>query len=221
MLQVKLNKGLKRVSLVIFDLDGTLIDSYEPLLDSFVHVFQALGHTVPSRDEIKGFIGYPLEEILASYVPGGQVAKATRLFRHRYGQVVLQETKLLPGVMPALDFLSQRTSLAVATNKATETARGVLASLGVDGFFTEVVGTSCVPRPKPHPDMVYHVLDLRECPAEEALLIGDSVIDAHFAKESGVDLLCVLTGSNSYEELAAAGVSDIIPDVGHLLGLCI
>ncbi|MGI6557556.1 MAG: HAD family hydrolase [Limnochordia bacterium] len=219
-LQVELSKGPKKVSLLVFDLDGTLIDSYEPLVDSFIYVFQTLGAAVPPRDEIKGFIGYPLQEILAAYLPTEQVPEAVKLFRGRYGQVVLRDTKLLPGARSALEFLAGRTSLAVATNKATETARALLASLGVEDFFTAVVGTSCVPRPKPHPDMVHHLLDLTGCPGEEALLIGDSIIDVHFARESGVDLLCVLTGSSSREQLAAAGASDIIPDVGSLPGIC-
>ncbi|NLN16522.1 MAG: HAD family hydrolase [Firmicutes bacterium] len=207
--------------MLIFDLDGTLIDSYEPLVDSFVYVFQTLGTVVPPRDEIKGFIGYPLEEILSSYLPRDRVPEAVKLFRARYGQVVLRETKLLPGARSALESISGRTSLAVATNKATETAKNLLASLGVADLFTAVVGTSCVSHPKPHPDMVHRLLDLTGCPAEEALLIGDSIIDVHFARESGVDLLCVLTGSSSPEELAAAGASDIIPDVGYLPRLCL
>ncbi|MGI6038402.1 MAG: HAD family hydrolase [Limnochordia bacterium] len=219
-MHIRLQKGVKPLSLLIFDLDGTLIDSYAPLLASFVHTITTLKLPIPPMDELKRTIGFPLEDALAMFMPQALVEEAVGLFRGYYQGIVLQETTLLPGARATLRALAEHATLAVATNKASHMAVDVLEHLGVAQFFSLIVGTHCVAEPKPAADMVEKILKDLDCPREEAVLVGDSIIDVQFSQNSGVDLICVLTGSNTEGELRAAGGENIVASVENILHLC-
>lgn len=192
--------------LLIFDLDGTLVDSYEAIQDALSHAMSALGFAPWPPEETKRRVGRGLEILLEEAVGAGNVAEGVRLFRERYPVVYLEKTRVLPAVPETIAALKARgKALAVATNKPSDFSRSILDHLGLGHHFDLVLGPLDVPRPKPHPDMIHRILaDLKVRP-DEALYIGDMALDAESAANAGLACLLLATGGDPRADLEATG----------------
>jgi phosphoglycolate phosphatase len=192
--------------LLIFDLDGTLVDSYEAIQDALSHAMAALGFPPWPPEETKRRVGRGLDILMEEAVGAQNVREGVRLFRDRYPKVFLDKTRVLPGVREAVPVLKGRgKTLAVATNKPSDFSRSILDHLGLGRHFDLVLGPLDVPRPKPHPDMLNRILaDLKFRP-DETLYIGDMALDAESAANAGLACLLLATGGSTRAELEATG----------------
>jgi len=192
--------------LLIFDLDGTLVDSYEAIQDALSYAMTALGFAPWPPEETKRRVGRGLEVLMEEAVGANNIIESVRLFRERYPQVFLDKTALLPGVVKTILALKARgKTLAVATNKPSDFSRRILDHVGLGPYFNLVLGPLDVPRPKPYPDMLNRILaDLKFRP-DETLYIGDMTLDAESAANAGLACLLLATGGNTREELEATG----------------
>ena len=203
--------------LIIFDLDGTLVDSYQAIQESLAFAMSTLGFTPWPPDETKRRVGRGLEVLLEEAVGGPHVAEGVRLFRSHYPRVQLEKSFLLPGVKETLDALREAGKiLAVATNKPSDFSRDLLRHLGAARHFALVLGPLDVARPKPHPDMIHAILEKLGFSAEQALYVGDMVLDAESAAAAGVEAVLVSSGGNTLSELTATG-RPVIPDIRLLI----
>ena len=147
---------------VCFDLDGTLIDSTDAIVDSFRHAFNTLGENVPTRERIIETISVPLEEqfrLLAANDPD----HAADVYRAHYNREAPAKTTLLPGAAAALSRLkASGMKLGIATSKRRSSAEPILEHLGVLAFFDVFVGPEDVENPKPHPESLLLVMDQLE-----------------------------------------------------------
>ncbi len=203
--------------LIIFDLDGTLVDSYEAIQDALVHAVTALGGVPWTPEETKRRVGRGLEVLMEEAVGEANAAEGVRLFRERYPRVFLEKTTILPGVAEAIPALKARgRTLAVATNKPSDFSRRILDHLGLGAHFDLVLGPLDVPRPKPHPDMLNRIMaDLGFGPGE-TLYVGDMTLDAESAANAGLPCLLVATGGHSRAELEATG-RPVLDSISQLL----
>lgn len=206
---------------VLFDLDGTLIDSTDAIVESYFHAYDSLGAERPNRKRILETIGIPLE-VQFGELGGVEIAPAVKAYRERYRVLGPELTTLLPGTAESLERLAQAgLQLGFATSKRRYASEELLEHLGMLHYFEARVGPEDVANPKPHPDVLFESLDQLKLAPNDAVFVGDMVFDIEAGRAAGVRTLGVTTGYATRETLEKAGCSaifDRISDVAdHIL----
>ena len=189
---------MSRYELVIFDWDGTLMDSTGLIAACIRETCRDMGLAVPGVEEAKWIIGLGLDQSMARIAPGLGAA-GQREFADRYRRLFLardHEAPLFGGIPGLLEDLRGRgLRLAVATGKSRRGLGRALASSGLAPFFE---ATRCADEgfPKPHPDMVLRILDETGVEASRAVLVGDTTHDLELAANAGVDAVAVTYGAH-------------------------
>lgn len=192
------------VKLLIFDLDGTLIESKWDIADAVNLTLRDLGLPERPQEEIFGFVGDGVKRLLRLAV--GEMdeiryAEALRVFRVHYLAHCLDRTRFYPGVEPVLTHFARK-SKAVATNKALEYTKVILKGLG-DHHFDYIVGGDNGFGLKPEPGMLLHILDQLGVDREQAVLIGDSTNDINGGHNAGIRVCAVGYGMGNRERMQA------------------
>ena len=211
---------------IIFDLDGTLIDSYEAIGASLNHALTRLGLAPLPAELIRVMVGRGLEVLIARALDSqhpesdGRIAQAVELFREHYDRTCVGRTRLLPDVETTLNLLSARGyRMGVATNKPSYFARRLLDALGVGALIPFVFGPDLSGHHKPHPEMVHRVLAAMGLTASEAVYVGDMEVDIETARAAGVRVVVMPTGSSTLPALQAADAYLVVSGFGALLDL--
>ncbi|TFL17343.1 phosphoglycolate phosphatase [Jannaschia formosa] len=182
---------------VVFDLDGTLVDSAPSLHRACVATLTALGHRPPTLEEVTGFIGDGVAMLVARCLAAAGAPpseEAVHVFRAIYDADPLTGVALMPGAREALAALDGRgIALGLCTNKPMAPTRTLLAGLTLGPFACVVAGDS-LPARKPDPAPLLHALDLLGTAPADALYVGDSRVDAQTARAAGVPYLHVEGG---------------------------
>lgn len=190
---------------VIFDLDGTLIDSTEAIIGSMFHVFDTIGEPRPTRAAIIDSIGCPLREqlqVLTQY----DVDECIGIYRPHYTETARAKTFLLEGARELLAWLrEQGTPVGLATSKKREAAEMLLEYLGVLDHFAVRIGPDEVTYPKPHPEPLLKAAAAVGVAPEDAVYIGDMYFDVNAARAAGMPCIAVATGYCTHAELEALG----------------
>lgn len=208
-----------RVRAIVFDLDGTLVDSYEAITAGVDHARAAFGLPPIDPHEVRFAVGHGAEALLARYVGAARAAEGVRLFRGRYAQVLEQGTHALAGVVDALKALHERGyRLAVASNKPSDFTERILANLGVRERFGSVLGPEEAGAAKPDPAMIQRCLHELGAAPDQAVYVGDMVLDVESAQRAGVASVLVLGGSSTEGDLRATG-QVVLRSIGDLLQL--
>jgi phosphoglycolate phosphatase len=187
-------------ALVIFDLDGTLIDSAADLAAAVNALLAGLGGEPLPLAQVRPMIGDGVAMLIARALaarglePADPEAAAREFMRH-YASMATARTRAFPGVRAALEALrADAIALAVCTNKPQRITRDILQSLGLAGYFTRVVGGDSLPFRKPDPRVLLAVLEEFAVPAAAALLVGDSEVDAATARAADVRFVLMKHG---------------------------
>lgn len=196
--------SLAPYDLIIFDWDGTLMDSTAVIAESLQAACRDVGLAVPAREEALYVIGLGLADSLAHVAPGIDPESARRLaerYRHHF---LLGEANmpLYEGVREMLDDLrGSGRRLAVATGKARRGLDRALAATGLAGHFE---ATRCADEgfAKPHPDMLLMLLDITGVERDRAVMVGDTTHDLDLAANAGVDAVAVSYGAHDAGRLA-------------------
>jgi phosphoglycolate phosphatase len=193
----------------LFDFDGTLADSFAAITASTNHVRTSYGLPALPEAEVRKFVGYGLANLLADLVPGAPVEEAIARYREHHAGVMVSETRLMSGVAETIPELAHRgLRLAVCSNKRVEFTRELVRTLGLGDYFTCVLGPDDVgQRPKPDPAMLLEGLTRLKVSANDAVYVGDMIVDVQTAKAAGVPVWLVSpdeTGSSTpVEDLGA------------------
>jgi len=207
------------VAALLFDLDGTLVDSYEAIHESLCYALGEKGLAPLDYPTVRRMVGRGLEVLIGEAMGEENVADGVTLFRSRYRQVFLQKTRLLPGVEAALARLhGAGRRLAVCSNKPGYFSTDILAHLGVGHRFSAVLGPEHTRLPKPDPEMLHIALARLEVPARQALYVGDMPMDVDVARAAGVRVAVVPTGSATRGELEAAAPDLLVDELAELVG---
>lgn len=197
---------------LIFDLDGTLVDSYNGITESLNHALDRMGLPRRSPLEVRRRVGVGLESLIRGMAGEDRVEEGVRLFRRHYARICTSRTRLLPGVSSTLAALHRKKiRMAVATNKPTSFTERILTSLSVRTYFDYLIGPDRVTHPKPHPEMIFRVLRHFPCARWEVILVGDMSIDVETARTAGISVVVLPTGSHTRQQLEKAG-PDLILD---------
>lgn len=179
---------------VLFDLDGTLIDSTEAIVESFFHTFDHFGHPRPDRGRIVDTISLVLEHQFAELCPL-DAEECARVFRDHYAIVGTQKTVLHSGAAEILEWCTDRKlGIGFVTSKRRAAAEVILRHLGLLDHFDARVGPEDVSNPKPHPEPIITGLRQLDVGPEDAVYVGDTQIDIRAARSAGVMQTAVTTG---------------------------
>lgn len=210
---------------IIFDMDGTLLDTLGDLMDAVNHALKLHGYPTRTLDEIRRFVGNGVKLLIDRSVPAGtgeaEAAACLADFKVYYAQHMADKTAPYPGILDMLSALrSQGRKLAVVSNKFDPAVKE-LCPRYFPGLLHAAAGESeadGVPK-KPHPAMVQRVLKELDAPASGAVYVGDSEVDLETAKNAGLPCVSVLWGFRDRDFLTAHGATVFADTPAQLLEL--
>lgn len=203
---------------VLFDLDGTLTDSGEGIINCAVFAMERLGIPVPPREELGVFVGPPLWDTFRQFgVPTDRVDEAVEIFRSRYVPIGKFENTPYPGIREVLEVLrAQGRKLYVATSKPEVTAREILEHFDLSRYFTEICGASVDKTRSSKEDVIAYLLSLDAC-KEHSVMVGDTAFDVIGAAAHGIPTIGAAWGYGKTEDMVSAGAAAIARSPEDLL----
>ena len=209
------------VNLIIFDLDGTLIDSLPDLADATNYMLATLGKPSVGLNAVRGLVGQGARRLVERALPDAseeEIERGLALFLDYNHRHIADRTVLYPGVPETLDALKVRgMRMAIISNKNVALCREVVLVLGIDHYFEEILGADSLPFRKPSPKPVLRLLADFGVPAGRAALVGDSINDIAAAKGAGVTTVGCVWGYGEPAELADADY--LVESFGELLDI--
>ena len=198
---------------ILWDLDGTLLDTLEDLADAVNFALQQFGYPERSIEEIRCFVGNGARRLIERAVPtGGDADAVFDTFRAYYDTHCRIKTRPYDGIMEALQKLGEKYPMAVVSNKPDSAVKPLCAEY-FPGLYARGESTDC-PR-KPAPDMVFKAMEA--IGVESCIYVGDSEVDVLTARNAGVPCLSVLWGFRDRAEIMDAGGSHFCEDTAKLV----
>jgi phosphoglycolate phosphatase len=190
--------------LIVFDLDGTLVDAYKPVARSLNYALaQKKYKTVPDAI-IKRKVGWGDRNLLSNFVDPAHLDETLAIYRRHHKQALLSGVKFLPGAKQVLVRLKKEGyKLAIASNRPTPFTRIILKRLNVLSLFTCVLCADKVKRPKPSGDLLRSLIQKFSLSPDQCLYVGDMTIDIETGHDARVRTIVVSTGSQTARELKA------------------
>ncbi|MGH0598233.1 HAD family hydrolase [Bacillus mycoides] len=209
----------------LFDLDGTLTDPKEGIINSVLYALEKIGIEEVNISELDSFIGPPIQQSFVDRYNMNEieVERAVFYFREYLKQSGLLENKVYDGITTLLQELKDAGNrLFVATSKPTVFAKQVIEHFQLTSFFEEIVGSNLDGTRIKKEEIIAHILQTNEeLKKEEMVMIGDRKHDVIGANSNGIASISVLYGYGSEIELSDAGAIHIVKDVEELQSFCI
>ena len=205
---------------VLFDLDGTLTDSGEGIINCAIPALEHFGLPIPSREELRVFVGPPLHETFQRFgVPSDRTDEAIRVYRSRYIPTGMFENTPYPGIKELLETLKKENyTLYVATSKPEEMSVTILERFGLAPYFDRICGAS-IDSSRSTKDAVIAYLLEQSGAKEDMVMVGDTKYDVLGAKAHGIPAIGVSWGYGSADEMEEAGAIGIADTMEQLLEL--
>jgi len=193
----------KETRLVIFDLDGTLIDAYKAIASSFNYVMRCFGLPSQSAECIRKTVGWGDSNLLKSFLNKDDLKNGLCLYRRHHQASLTRQARLYPGARKLLEYLKDKGyKLAVASNRPTRFSLIILRALKLRSYFDYVLCADKLKRGKPHPQILNLIIKRFGFKPAQAIYVGDMVIDLLAGQRAGVRTILVSTGSSSRGEIA-------------------
>ncbi|HOX54663.1 MAG: HAD family hydrolase [Candidatus Omnitrophica bacterium] len=208
---------LKDIKLIIFDLDGTIVDAYDAIIDSFNYMMKKLH--LPSADPlaIRRAVGWGDKMLLVPFVKKSLLNKALDIYRPHHRRALLKKSHLIYGARGILTYLkSKGYKLAVASNRPSEFSKILVRHLKIDNFFDYMLCADQLKRGKPDPEIILKIVDFFSVSKQQTIYVGDMTVDVQAAKRAKVKSIAVLTGSSSKEEIRKKKPNYIFRNVSYL-----
>lgn len=210
-----------KYDVVIFDMDGTILNTLEDLAAGLNHALERNGLPRRTREEVRRFVGNGIRKLVERGVPAGTavsvVDKVQASFTEYYRVHCADTTRPYDGIPELIRTLRQKgCRIAVVSNKPDYGVQE-LCKKYFNGLFDFAVGEREGIRKKPAPDSVNEVLKKVACPPEKAVYVGDSEVDVETARSAGVACVCVDWGYRDRAFLAACGAKRVVSDAKELL----
>ena len=202
---------------ILFDLDGTLTDSGEGIINCAILALEHFGCPIPSREALRVFVGPPLHESFIKHgVPEDKAEEAVAIYRSRYIPIGKYENTPYPGIRELLERLKEEGHrLYVATSKPEGMSVDILEHFDLAKYFTRICGAS-MDTSRTNKDAVIAYL-LNECGAQEnAVMVGDTAFDVLGAKVHGIPTIGVSWGYGTVEDMENAGAASIVHTMEEL-----
>ena len=195
--------------LVVFDLDGTVIDSTQALLTAQEAAWASVGLPCPPPEAILDLIGLPLRHTMKTLAPDQDPDALAEAYSKAYVAAATEHERLFDGMA---DLLAHPFRAAVATGKSQRGAERAINQNGLSDRFEIILGGNSVPNPKPHPDMLYAIMEATG--TKDLVMVGDTTYDLEMARSAGVKGIGVSWGHHSVERLREW--APVVHSVGEL-----
>lgn len=219
------NKSLAHTRCVIFDLDGTLVDSAPDISTSINLCLKELNYPTCDLNQVRNWMGNGADRLIKRALTGevdGEpeeelFSQARKLFLDFYAQRVCEESIIFPGVIEGLTALqSQSHTLACVTNKPRRFVPPLMSELGINQFFKYVNCGDDMHVKKPDPLPLLEILKKESLEPAQALMVGDSVTDIHAAKAANITSFCLRYGYHQGKGVDALGADYIIDSIAEV-----
>lgn len=213
--------------LVVFDCDGTMVDSQHHIVSAMHSAFAANGLIVPEADTVRRTVGLPLDAAIESLLPYGAGSLAAVVDAYKQAAIAQRlvpdhHEPLFPGLVDALDRLEAAGFLlGIATGKARRGLDFTLKTHGLTGRFVTLQTNDVVPAGKPAPDMVLQAMAETGADPGSTIVVGDTTYDMEMARNAGVRAIGVAWGYHDEEVLWNSGAQKVIKNFGELPDLVI
>ncbi|REC96616.1 phosphoglycolate phosphatase [Kushneria indalinina] len=224
-----MHDALHDIDLILYDLDGTLIDSAPDLALAVDEMMKAMDLSPVGIDRVRDWVGNGSRRLveralLHAGAFGGQgpdsaqLDDALALFMQFYEQHMMSNTYCYPGVIDCLEAQRERgIAQALVTNKPSRFIDPLLEAMGLDGFFSHALGGDALAQKKPDPTPLLHIAGLLDIAPERVLMIGDSRSDVQAARAAGCRCLAVTYGYNHGEPIAALNPDHLLDSLEELV----
>jgi len=188
--------------IILFDLDGTLIESTEAITSTFHHTFDVHNEENPTDAEIQELIGYPLDIMFAKLgVEKSRVWDFVDTYKKKYRTISKIKTELLPQAKEAVELATDFATLGIVTTKTGLYSKELMEHFGLMHHFEVLIGREHVENPKPHAEPILNALKELDTKGKEIWMIGDTKLDLISAQNAGVNSIGVLSGYDDYDTL--------------------
>ncbi|NOQ30333.1 MAG: HAD hydrolase-like protein [Helicobacteraceae bacterium] len=188
---------------ILFDLDGTLIDSTDAILQSFHNSYDVHKRVHPTDEQIKALIGYPLDVMYTNLgIEDEVVWDFVATYKEHYREISTKMTTLLPNALEAVELASTFARLGIVTTKTARYSKILMEYFDLMKHFEVLIGREDVENPKPHAEPILKALNLMKCSDKEQWIIGDTKLDLLSAQNANIKSVGVLCGYSNLEELS-------------------
>ncbi len=213
---------------ILFDLDGTLVDSGQDLAAAINRMLHDLELPPLPQRQIIRYVGDGVLSLIARAIAAAGVLQgslplaaaaattALPIFRAHYLAHLHDATALLPGAAELLEFVAPHARIGVVTNKPEEPARKLVAALGIAPYLTILLGGDSLPTKKPDPAMILHALRCCDTPAKNAIMVGDGITDAQAGRAAAVFTVGLPSALGRYPDRVASAVDLYLPNLDAL-----
>jgi len=208
---------MQPIGLLIFDLDGTLVNTLEDITASVNHTLVHLGKDPISQDAVRRYVGDGIEALLIRSLGGRaeRIDEAVAVYKDHHRRNLVVHSLLYPAVREVLGHF-KALPMAVISNKTMEFVGPLIERLGIAGYFKIIIGADSGLPLKPAPDSVRKIMSEFGVSKEQAVIVGDGTTDVRAGKAAGIITCSVTYGFRSEEELRKAGPDYIIPTLSDL-----
>ena len=205
---------------VLFDLDGTLTDSGEGIINCAILALEHFGLPIPTREEMRVFVGPPLHETFVRYgVPADKTDEAIEVYRSRYIPIGKFENSPYPGIRELLEALQTNGhKLYVATSKPEGMSKDILEHFDLAKYFTMICGASMDTSRSTKDSVISYLLE-QSGEKGNMVMVGDTKFDVLGAKFHGIPAIGVSWGYGTVEDMVNAGAAAIAHSTQELLAL--
>lgn len=203
---------------IFFDLDGTITDSGEGIMNCAALALEHFGIAVPSREEMRVFVGPPLDQTFIRFgIPADKTSEAIEVFRSRYAPVGIFENHPYPGIREMLQTLrSQSHRLFIATSKPEEMANRVLDMFGLSAYFELICGADLKGGRSEKSQVIAYLLEISGG-VENTVMVGDTAYDVIGASRHGIPTIGVSWGYGKETDMINAGAVAMVHTPEELL----
>jgi phosphoglycolate phosphatase len=211
---------MTHIKLIIFDLDGTLVDAYSAITESFNYTMAKLGYPAQNALTIRRAVGWGDRNLLKPFIRPKELNQALPTYRRHHAQSLRRNTHLIPGVRRLLANLkSQGYTMAIASNRPTRFSRIIIRHLKLDRYISYVLCADSLQHGKPHPEILRRIMRRFFLKPSQALYVGDMAIDAQAGRRAQVKTVIVTGGSSKKSEIAKEKPWRVITKLTHVSNL--
>ncbi|MEW6102038.1 MAG: HAD family hydrolase [Candidatus Omnitrophota bacterium] len=193
---------MEKIKLVIFDLDGTLVNAYPAIIESFQFTMQRLGYPKQNPRAIRGAVGWGDENLLKPFIGERDLNKAILIYRRHHKEALLRGSSVFPKAGLLLKLLKRKGyKLAVASNRPTRFSKVLIRHLKINRYFNYVLCADKLKHIKPHPEILQKIIQRLHVLPSEAIYVGDMAIDAQAGRSAKIKTIMLASGSSSLGEI--------------------
>lgn len=203
---------------ILFDLDGTITDSGEGIINCVIYALERFGLPIPERDSLRYFVGPPLHEsFIKQGVPAERAEEAVAVYRERYVPTGMFENSPYPGIRKVLETLKTKGhTLYVASSKPEWMCIEILKHFNLDQYFEQICGATMDTSRTNKEAVIAYLIEQNE-KTDNMIMVGDTKFDVIGAKFHGIPCVGVSWGYGTVEEMEEAGASSVVFSMDELL----